>query len=371
MHKFISKVHAEQVMSEEFTARQSCNDRWLKLETRESLWREQALAVVQALLKEVKAQTVQEVGAQVGSLLYGAVAVEWAAVQQAATEKQHRLGELAVLAEQHVLVATRAEGGEVRHVQGDATEPQLEGAHNIVAHVCNDVGSFEAGFAAAVATRWKPAKEAYVEWHRQGEGAGFELGAHQLVEVQPMLEVANMVAQRGVWGSPGDPPLQYDALAKTLDAVGLHAAAKKATVHMPRIGAGLAMGDWARIEQMICRMAVKHRVLVVIYTLEEVVEQAAGAVQQGSSSMVIDEREDEVVVALQVQHENSGQWLDFERCVKHNVSTISVQAVRELGIKTLPIGGTAVLWVRAPEVEGGEKQLASFEVVEEDTPSIK
>ncbi len=102
MHKFISKVHAEQVMSEEFTARQSCNDRWLKLEMRGSLWREQALAVVQALLKEVKAQNVQEVGAQVGSLLYGAVAVEWAAVQQAATEKQHRLGELAVLAEQHV-----------------------------------------------------------------------------------------------------------------------------------------------------------------------------------------------------------------------------------------------------------------------------
>ena len=87
--------------------------------------------------------------------------------------------------------------------------------------------------------------------------------------------------------------------------------------------------------------------------------------------MVIDEREDEVVAALQVQHEHSGQWLDFERCVKHEVSTISVQAVRALGIKTLPIGGTAVLWVRAPDVEGGEKQLASFEVVEEDTPIIR
>ena len=48
----------------------------------------------------------QGVGAQVGMLLYGAVAVEWAAVQQAPTEKKHRLGELAVLAEQHVLVAT-------------------------------------------------------------------------------------------------------------------------------------------------------------------------------------------------------------------------------------------------------------------------
>jgi hypothetical protein len=59
-------------MSEEFTARQSCNDRWLKLETRASLWGEQALAVVQALLKEANAQNVQEVGAQVGqSALWG------------------------------------------------------------------------------------------------------------------------------------------------------------------------------------------------------------------------------------------------------------------------------------------------------------
>ena len=90
-----------------------------------------------------------------GMLLYGAVAVEWAAVQQAATEKKHRLGELAVLAEQHaiVLVATRAEGGEVQYVEGDATKPKLRGTHNIVAHVCNDVGAFGAGFAAAVAER--------------------------------------------------------------------------------------------------------------------------------------------------------------------------------------------------------------------------
>ena len=128
------------------------------------------------------------------------------------------------------------------------------------------------------------------------------LGAHQLIAVEPNLEVANMIGMRGVWGSPGEPPLQYDALAEALDVVGLHTAARKATVHMPRIGSGLAGGDWAKIEQMICRMAVKHRVLVLIYTLGAVEEQAAGTAQQGAESMamVIDEREDEVVVTLQV-----------------------------------------------------------------------
>ena len=37
-HKFMSKVHAEQMMAEEFQARHDCGDRWLKLETREGLW---------------------------------------------------------------------------------------------------------------------------------------------------------------------------------------------------------------------------------------------------------------------------------------------------------------------------------------------
>ena len=74
-------------MADEFQARQNCGDRRLKLETREDLWRGQAQAVVQAMLREAKAQNIQGVGAQVGMLLYGAVAVEWAAVQQEATKK--------------------------------------------------------------------------------------------------------------------------------------------------------------------------------------------------------------------------------------------------------------------------------------------
>ena len=65
-------------MSEEFQARRDCGDRWLKLETREGLWRGQVQAVVKALLSEVQLQkpelNAQGVGAQVGMLLYGAAA---------------------------------------------------------------------------------------------------------------------------------------------------------------------------------------------------------------------------------------------------------------------------------------------------------
>ena len=36
-HKFMNRVHDEQVMTEEFQVRQDCGDRWMKLETREGL----------------------------------------------------------------------------------------------------------------------------------------------------------------------------------------------------------------------------------------------------------------------------------------------------------------------------------------------
>ena len=64
----------------------------------EGLWREQAQAVIKAMPSEAKLQNAQGMGAQVSMLLYGAVAVEWAAVQQAmphaqeAAEKKYRLG---------------------------------------------------------------------------------------------------------------------------------------------------------------------------------------------------------------------------------------------------------------------------------------
>ena len=50
-----------------------------------------------------------------------------------------------------------------------------------------------------------------------------------------------------------------------MDELGRHAASKGATVHMPRIGSGLAGCDWDRIEKLILAMMVKHKVNVFIY----------------------------------------------------------------------------------------------------------
>eukprot|EP00443_Scrippsiella_acuminata_P010239 CAMPEP_0115183520 /NCGR_PEP_ID=MMETSP0270-20121206/8495_1 /TAXON_ID=71861 /ORGANISM="Scrippsiella trochoidea, Strain CCMP3099" /LENGTH=259 /DNA_ID=CAMNT_0002596589 /DNA_START=52 /DNA_END=828 /DNA_ORIENTATION=+ len=99
----------------------------------------------------------------------------------------------------------------------------------------------------------------------------FRLGAVQFLPTSThLIEVANMIAQKGIKsrrrGETFD-KLDYVALQEALDKVGRFAAAKAASVHMPRIGCGLAGGDWERIEQIVRKTLLeKHGVSVWVYS---------------------------------------------------------------------------------------------------------
>ena len=72
------------------------------------------------------------------------------------------------------------------------------------------------------------------------------------VQVEADIEVANMIAQRGL-RSPGSDvmPLDYGALGDCLWEVARRAEHHAASVHMPRIGCGLGGGDWGVVEKLI------------------------------------------------------------------------------------------------------------------------
>jgi O-acetyl-ADP-ribose deacetylase (regulator of RNase III) len=75
--------------------------------------------------------------------------------------------------------------------------------------------------------------------------------ATQLVQVRPDTWVANLVAQRGIRTGSSGPPIRYDAVERCLRALAEHAVRLSATVHMPRIGCGLAGGRRERIEPLV------------------------------------------------------------------------------------------------------------------------
>ncbi|MET8686995.1 macro domain-containing protein [Streptomyces sp. NPDC004732] len=153
---------------------------------------------------------------------------------------------------------------EITYVRGDATAPFGKGT-KLIAHVCNDLGGWGKGFVLAVSRRWPEPEKAYRAWHRQRAKNDFGLGAVQFVDVGRGLWVANMVGQRGMRTGSKGVPVRYEAIDTALAALADKAEELGASVHMPRIGCGLAGGKWSRIEPLIAERLVARGIAVTVY----------------------------------------------------------------------------------------------------------
>jgi len=155
----------------------------------------------------------------------------------------------------------------LRIIQGDATSPQAKGP-KVIAHISNDVGGWGKGFVLAISRRWPEPERAYRQWHRDRAGNDFGLGAIQIVRVQPDLWVANMVGQHGLKPGSAGPPVRYEAIAECLAKLTVEAKRLEASVHMPRIGCGLAGGRWARIGPLVEATLVAADVPTTVYDFD-------------------------------------------------------------------------------------------------------
>jgi O-acetyl-ADP-ribose deacetylase (regulator of RNase III) len=154
----------------------------------------------------------------------------------------------------------------LRIITGDATLPQA-GGPVIIAHVCNDEGRWGSGFVLAVSARWPQPEQQYRAWHSSGEN--FLLGRTQFVLAGEQVTVANMIAQHGTRppGAAGPAPIRYRALGECLRAVGTEAERQGASVHMPRIGCGLAGGRWELVAPIVDWALCRRGILVTVYDL--------------------------------------------------------------------------------------------------------
>ncbi|WP_043471070.1 macro domain-containing protein [Kitasatospora sp. MBT66] len=153
----------------------------------------------------------------------------------------------------------------IDYVRGDATAPLGKGV-KVIAHVCNDLGGWGRGFVLAVSRRWAEPEAAYRRWHRERSKNDFGLGAVQLVQVTEYLWVANLIGQRGIrTGRSSGPPVRYEAIDTALATLGGHALSLGASVHMPRIGCGLAGGRWETVEPLVRARLTERGVPVTVY----------------------------------------------------------------------------------------------------------
>ncbi len=154
----------------------------------------------------------------------------------------------------------------ISYVIGDATTPIGTGT-KILVHVCNDMGGWGRGFVVAISKRWGDPEEQYRRWFRERSPQPFELGQVQFIEVEPDLWIANLIGQHGIRSEGGRPPIRYDAIRTGLTTVRDFARARSASVHMPRIGSGLAGGRWDEIALIVTTELVDHDVAVSVYDL--------------------------------------------------------------------------------------------------------
>lgn len=156
----------------------------------------------------------------------------------------------------------------ITYLRGDATNPLASG-QKIIAHVCNDIGKWGRGFVMALSKKWPVTRREYLSWYNKKEidGNKFELGGVQLVQVRPDICVANMIGQHGIKTGSKGPPIRYPAVQSALEKIADHALKTDASVHMPRIGCGLAGGKWEEIEPLIQNLLVKRGIPVYVYDL--------------------------------------------------------------------------------------------------------
>lgn len=147
----------------------------------------------------------------------------------------------------------------INYVVGDATNPQGEGV-KIIPHIVNNEGRWGAGFVLALSKKW-----AYPEQFYRARQT-YPLGHADILKVEEDIYVANMIGQhRTGYDKDGNPPIRYDAVKTALEKVNKIAVEKQATLHMPRIGCGLAGGEWEVIEAILQQVVT---VDVTVYDLK-------------------------------------------------------------------------------------------------------
>ncbi len=151
----------------------------------------------------------------------------------------------------------------ILYIKGDATTPQSD-SNKIIVHICNDIGGWGKGFVLALSAKWSAPEKRYREWYLSEQN--FTLGEVQIVNVDDDLWVANLIGQRNInKDEHGAPPIRYEAIAQGLEKVAVFATQNNASIHMPRIGCGLAGGKWEMIEPIIVQSLCKKDIQVTVY----------------------------------------------------------------------------------------------------------
>lgn len=159
----------------------------------------------------------------------------------------------------------------INYIIGDATKPIVkEFELSVICHCCNTLGAWGAGFVIPLGNRYPEARLSYKRYVSENNKSNL-LGKVDFVRVEDNIVVANIFGQDRLGKSKdGTPALDYEALENGFNEVYEVCSTenKPFTIHMPRIGCGLAGGDWKIVESIIEKCFCKREIEVFVYDLK-------------------------------------------------------------------------------------------------------
>lgn len=146
----------------------------------------------------------------------------------------------------------------LKYVEGDLFSTEAD----IIAHGCNCRNGYGSGVAYTMSQRYPKAKSLF---HEKFDEDGWWLGDVQFVLQNDGKYIANCATQYNFLPR-GFRHADYDAIRDCMEKVKRFAKDKGLTIAIPKIGAGLAGGDWAVIETILTEVFSDYD--VTIYYLE-------------------------------------------------------------------------------------------------------
>jgi O-acetyl-ADP-ribose deacetylase (regulator of RNase III) len=177
--------------------------------------------------------------------------------------------------------ASQTDHRSITYIRGDATNPRGSD-QKLLVQIVND-GAFTwggGGFAASVKRRWGSAQKMFTS-QVTSDSHALKIGNVVICNLEPTLSLINVVAQKG-YGASSRPRIRYGALRNGLLQVIDLAKNRNASIHMPRIGTGLAGGSWPVIEEIITEVLIGAGIKVFVYDRSQGKE---GAKAQGDLAL--------------------------------------------------------------------------------------
>jgi hypothetical protein len=156
----------------------------------------------------------------------------------------------------------------------ERTKAKELGCTVFVPHVCNNIDTFGAGFAAQVSDRYPEVKANYhmlgKKFLRENLGHSQVIKVYEHEQYRHKLYFVNMIAQNGIKHAKNPRPLNYAALVRSMSQLAYFInknteftnKQENIEIHAPKFGSGLAGGNWNFIEDLIQDIWGRYQVFV-------------------------------------------------------------------------------------------------------------